>query len=158
MPHPVLTFTRLTRIAPEDILAHMSDPRVAQHMPLIDFEWTAPRVAEFVAAKEACWQRDGLGHWAFERDGRYIGWGGFQKEGDEWDFGLVLVPSAFGVGAYITRRALALARADARIPYVTFLLPLSRRNLGGLDRLGAAPLGIVRYGGRDFRKYRLETG
>ena len=45
-------------------------------------------VTEFVAAKEECWDRDGLGHWAILSNNRYIGWGGFQKEGDEWNFGL----------------------------------------------------------------------
>ena len=47
---------------------------------------------------------------------------------------------------------------DARIPYVTFLLPPSRRNLGALTRLGARFVGEVTYDGARFRKYRLETG
>lgn len=44
---------------------------------------------------DACWARYGLGHWAFLAEGRHVGWGGFQREGDEWDFGLVLRPYAF---------------------------------------------------------------
>jgi hypothetical protein len=135
----------------------MSDPRVAEHMPLLTFAWDATVVADFVDGKEACWARDGLGHWAFLADGRYVGWGGFQKEGDEWDFGLVLRPDAFGLGARIARQALDLAIADDRIPFVTFLLPPSRKNLGALKRLGARPMGEIDHDGARFLKFRLDT-
>jgi len=153
---PDIAFARLTEIPPEALVAHMSDPRVARHMPLLTARWDHAAAAAFVAAKEACWHRDGLGHWAILCDGRYVGWGGFQKEGEEWDFGLVLTPDAFGLGASIARKALAFARADARIPFVTFLLPPSRRNLGALDRIGARFVGDVVHCGARFRKYRLE--
>ena len=85
-----LTFARLTAVSAAEILAHMTNPRVAEHMPLLTSEWDMNAVEDFVAAKEECWRRDGLGHWAILLDGEYVGWGGFQKEGDEWDFGLVL--------------------------------------------------------------------
>ncbi len=152
-----IAFVRLTEVPVGDILTHMSDPVVAEHMPLSTRRWDAAATAAFVAAKEATWARDGLGHWAILVDGRYVGWGGFQKEGDEWDFGLVLKPDAFGLGLRIARRALDLARADPRIPFVTFLLPPSRRNLGALRRMGAEFVGEVDYAGAVFRKYRLET-
>lgn len=154
---PAITFARLPQIAPRTIAAHMSDPRVAEHMPLLTFAWTPKTTAAFVAAKEACWTRDGLGHWAFLADGTYAGWGGFQKEGDEWDFGLVLRPDRFGLGLPIARAALGFARADPRIPFVTFLLPPSRTRLRALDRLGARHVGTVDYQGAPFRKYRLDT-
>ena len=152
-----ITFARLPDVPPEEIVAHMSDPRVAEHMPLLTFAWDRQAVTQFVAAKEACWRRDGLGHWAILCDGAYVGWGGFQKEGDEWDFGLVLKPDAFGLGQRITKKALAFARADARIPFVTFLLPPSRKNLGALARHGATFVGEVTYDEKLFRKYRLQT-
>ncbi|MCR8547176.1 GNAT family N-acetyltransferase [Salipiger sp. P9] len=154
---PKIDFVRLPEIPLETILAHMSDPRVSVHLPLGTGRWTLESCAAFVAAKEACWVRDGLGHWAILCDGGYAGWGGFQKEGDEWDFGLVLTAGAFGLGARITRQALGIARVDPRIPFVTFLLPPSRKHLGGLDRLGATPLGAVDYAGERFLKFRLDT-
>ncbi|WP_298983027.1 GNAT family N-acetyltransferase [uncultured Roseibium sp.] len=135
----------------------MSDPRVAEHMPLLTFEWDTAAVAKFVAQKEECWSRDGLGHWAILSDGRYVGWGGFQKEGDEWDFGLVLKPDAFGLGTRISKKALEFAIADKRIPFVTFLLPPTRKNLGALKRIGARCVGEVEYDGAKFLKFRLET-
>ena len=153
-----ISFVRLPDVSPDEILAHMSDPRVAEHMPLLTFTWDQDTVAGFVNAKEACWHRDGLGHWAILADGRYVGWGGFQKEGDEWDFGLVLKPEAFGLGMRISRKAIEFARADKRIPYVTFLLPPSRRSLGALARMGARYVEDIDYNGTRFLKYRLETG
>ncbi|MDA0738981.1 MAG: hypothetical protein O2999_09345 [Nitrospirae bacterium] len=123
-----LTFARLSDISPDEIIAHMSDPRVAEHMPLLTFKWEHDAVTKFIAAKEEYWRRDGLGHWAISCHGRYVGWGGFQKEGDEWDYGLVLKPESFGLGAVISKKAIAFAMADTRIPLVTFLLPPSRKN------------------------------
>ena len=152
-----LDFVRLTEIAVEDILAHMTDPRVAPHLPLLRSRWTTKDAEAFVAAKQACWTRDGLGHWAFLADGAYVGWGGFQLEDEEWDFGLVLTPEAFGLGPAIARKALAFARNDSRIPFVTFLLAPTRRSLRAFERLGAIYVGEVESGGEVFRKFRLET-
>ncbi|MEM8814000.1 MAG: GNAT family N-acetyltransferase [Pseudomonadota bacterium] len=154
---PKISFARLPTIDPEEIVAHMSDPRVAEHMPLLTFAWDEAAVSNFVATKEACWQRDGLGHWAILSDDRYVGWGGFQKEGEEWDYGLVLRPDAFGLGVRISKKAIAFAVADERIPFVTFLLPPSRTRLGALDRLGAGFVGEVEHEGKVFLKYRLQT-
>ncbi len=154
---PELTFARLTDISPDKIIAHMSDARVAEHMPLLTSKWDRNAVAEFVAAKEECWRRDGLGHWAILCNDTYAGWGGFQKEGDEWDYGLVLKPEFFGLGAPISKKAMEFAVADENIPFVTFLLPTSRKKLKGLERLGARFVGETEYGGAQFLKYRLDT-
>jgi len=154
---PDITFARLPEVDPVEIAAHMSDPRVGVHMPLLTFEWDATVAADFIAKKETCWTRDGLGHWAFLANGGYVGWGGFQKEGDEWDFGLVLRPDAFGLGRHFARKAIDFAIADKRIEYVTFLLPPSRKNLAALGRLGVVPICEVEYEGANFLKFRLET-
>lgn len=154
---PALGFARLTTVPLADLVAHMSDPRLRAHMPLLTGAWGEAEARSFVAAKEACWTRDGLGHWAFFADGRYVGWGGFQREGEEWDFGLVLRPREFGLGARIARAALVFARADPRIPFVTFLLPPSRQNLGALRRMGAEAVGSIDYAGETFLKFRLDT-
>ncbi len=154
---PVLRFARLTEVPLVELAAHMSDPRLRAHMPLLTGPWGEVEARAFVDAKEACWARDGLGHWAFLVDGRYVGWGGFQKEGEDWDFGLVLRPQDFGRGGRITLAALDFARADPRIPFVTFLLPPSRRNVGALHRLGAQVNGSHDHAGAAFQKYRLET-
>lgn len=156
-PGSQLVFARLPDIPPDEIFSHMSDPRIAEHMPLLTHKWDRQRIVEFIATKEKYWQRDGLGHWAILHNGAYVGWGGFQKEGDEWDFGLVLKPDCFGLGVHITRKAIAFAKADERIPFVTFLVPPSRKHLGGLKRLGAIFAGEVEHEGARFLKYRLDT-
>ncbi|MEP1539321.1 MAG: GNAT family N-acetyltransferase [Paracoccaceae bacterium] len=152
-----ISFARLPQIAPCEIIAHMSDPRVAEHMPLLTFEWDVDTVINFIATKEDRWKQDGLCHWAILSNGKYVGWGGFQKEGDEWDYGLVLKPECFGLGASISRKAIAFAFADDRIPFVTFLLPPSRKNLGALTRFGAKFVDKTDYDGVAYLKYRLET-
>ncbi len=156
-PDPDIRFGRLADLAPDELVAHMSDPRMRDHMPLLTFEWDLAAATSFIAAKETRWRRDGLGHWAIFDGDRYVGWGGFQKEGEEWDFGLVLKPQSFGLGARITRQALAFARADERIPFVTFLLPPSRSNLGALARLGARLVGEIDHDGARFNKFVLDT-
>ncbi len=152
-----ISFARLSEIDPNDIAVHMSDPRVAEHMPLLTFKWNVDVASDFIAKKEDYWARDGLGHWAFLSGGRYVGWGGFQKEGDEWDFGLVLRPDAFGLGKRISKMAIDFAIADKRIPFVTFLLPPSRKNLGALRKLGAKHIGEIEYEDAQFLKFRLDT-
>ena len=152
-----IAFHRLTQIDPSEIAAHMSDPRVAEHMPLLTTEWDTKVAAGFISTKEEYWARDGLGHWAFLVNGAYVGWGGFQKDGEEWDFGLVLRPDSFGLGRRIAIKAIEFAISDERIPFVTFLLPPSRKNLGALRRLGARQIGEIEYDGAKFLKFRLET-
>ncbi len=154
---PRLEFSRLDHVPLETLANHMSDPRMAEHMPLLTGPWDLETARAFVAAKEDRWRRDGLGHWAILSAGRYVGWGGFEKEGDAWEYGLVLTPNDFGLGVRITRKALAFAREDRRISEVTFLLPPSRRHLGALGRLGARFVGEVRHEGAIFRKFRLVT-
>jgi len=152
-----IAFVPLETIAPDDIIAHMSDPRMATHMPLLDGPWDQDSYQQFMAHKSQYWQRDGLGHWAILCDGDYVGWGGFQKEGEDWDYGLVLRPQNFGLGMVITRKALDLARSDRRISSVTFLLPPTRTKLGALKRMGAVFDGQVSHEGAVFLRYRLDT-
>ena len=154
---PTISFTRLIEIPVDEIDAHMSDPRVAAHLPLLTSGWDATVREQFLATKEEYWQRDGLGHWAILCDGAYVGWGGFQREAGEWDFGLVLKPGCFGLGMRITKVAIAYAIEDERIPFITALLPPSRTKLAALARHGAVFVGEVDYDGTPFRKYRLET-
>jgi hypothetical protein len=154
---PHIAFARLPEVAAGEILQHMSDPRISRHMPLLKGPWDHAAVAAFIAAKEEGWRRDGLGHWAILCDRRYAGWGGFQREGDEWDYGLVLKPEYFGLGMRISKKAIEFARADDRIPFVTLLLPPSRHHLGALARFGATFVGRTEHGGATFLKYRLDT-
>lgn len=150
-----IQFARLSDIPTERLTAHMSDPFVAAHMPLLTGTWTDEMTRDWVAAKEAHWATHGLGHWAFLDHGTYVGWGGFEREGEDWDFGLVLSREAVGLGRAITKLALDTARQDPRIDSVTFLLPPTRRHTGALLRLGAEQEGDVELHGERFQKFRL---
>lgn len=152
-----IDFVRLTEIDGSELIEHMSDPRMKEHLPLLNQPWDKQTVDAFVSTKEDCWTKDGLGHWAFLSGGRYLGWGGFQKEDYGWDFALVLRPEAFGVGLRITRQALDFARRDARISAVYFLLAPTRKHVGALSRLGAVPAGTIEHAGEQFQKFRLDT-
>lgn len=156
MTSPV-TFRRLGAQHRAALMSQMSDPRVIRHLPLLNEPWNDALCDRFLAAKDACWQRDGLGHWAIYHDEEYVGWGGFQREGDDWDFGLVLVPRAFGLGLTITRAALDFARSDPRISAVSFLLPRSRKGANLLKRLGARETGVTDHDGQAFVRYVLNT-
>jgi len=152
---PDIAFARLTGAPLATLVAHMNHPRMAAHLPLL----TEPRdegvAARFLAAKEARCRRDGPGHWAIPADGADAGWGGFERDGADWDFGLVLRAESFGLRPAVARRALAFARADPRIASVTFLPAPLRRGLGALPRLGAHPLGEVEHAGARFVEYLL---
>ena len=154
---PKFTFTRLPEIKLSQIQSHMNDPRIAAHLPLLDGKWDMTTTENFVTTKEGYWTRDGLGHWGILANGQYIGWGGFQKEGTEWDYGLVLTADAFGMGHRVTTHALDFAKSDPRIPYITFLLPPTRKNRSALSRIGATPDGTTHHGGHRFLKFKLIT-
>ena len=151
-PHNI-QFAHLSDIPTKDLTAHMSDPFVAAHMPLLTGAWTDAMTRDWMAAKEAHWGRHGLGHWAFLDHGAYVGWGGFEREGEDWDFGLVLTREAVGLGRAITKLALDTARRDPRIDSVTFLLPPSRRHTGALLRLGRCKKVMWSFTGSGFRSF-----
>ena len=153
---PVIRFAPLMQADPRDLASHMRDPRIRTHLPLLTGEWDEAAQARFLSAKQARWDEDGLGHWAIFADGAYAGWGGFEREGDAWDFGLVLKPECFGLGPRILRQALAFARNDPRIATVTFLLAPSRSNLSALKRMGARPDGELVHAGQQFLRFRLD--
>lgn len=48
-----LVFARLESVPPSEIIAHMSDPRMRAHMPLLKEECTAETLAKFLAMKDA---------------------------------------------------------------------------------------------------------
>ncbi|WP_199800339.1 hypothetical protein [Erythrobacter mangrovi] len=152
-----ISFHRLEEIPRAVLLDHMRDPRIAKHLPLLTGEWDLATVDGFVAAKAKCWDDDGLGHWAIHYDGEYAGWGGFQKEGRDWDFGLVLHPDHFSKGREIAAASFDWLARETTVNEVTFLLPLSR-SPRALMRMGAQPTGIVEHAGVQFTRWAWQVG
>ncbi|HEV2513800.1 MAG TPA: GNAT family protein [Devosia sp.] len=148
-----ITFHPLSEIPPPELLALLTDPNVRRHMPLAGDDWNADSAAEWARAKDAQWQENGYGPWAIRIDGGFAGWGGFQKEGDEADLGLVLFPGQWGHGAAIFRE-LVRRGTELQVRNVTIMLPPSRVRLKGLVRLGFEPAGELDYAGQRFLKFR----
>jgi RimJ/RimL family protein N-acetyltransferase len=149
-----ITFHPLSGIPAAELVGLLNDPDVRRHMPLAGDHWDEPRAIDWAKGKDAQWQENGYGPWAIRIDGAFAGWGGFQREGDEADLGLVLLPGHWGHGATIFREML---RRGAEMPLgtVTILLPPSRARMKGLARLGFQPAGEIEYAGQRFLKFRL---
>ena len=149
----MLTLHKFADIPAMDWLRLLTDPEVHRHMPLGGDDWTEATAASWVAGKDGQWAANGYGPWALRVDGVFAGWGGFQKEGEDADFGLVLLPQFWGqglaIGVELLRRGWAMG-----LPSVTFLLPPSRR-MKGLARLGFMPDGEVDYDGHQFLRFRM---
>jgi RimJ/RimL family protein N-acetyltransferase len=149
-----ITFHPLSEIPAPELLALLTDPDVRRHMPLAGDNWDEAGAAGWARAKDAQWQEHGYGPWAVRIDGVFAGWGGFQKEGDEADLGLVLLPGQWGHGAAIFRE-LVRRGAEMQVRNVTIMLPPSRVRMKGLVRLGFEPAGELDYAGQHFLKFRL---
>jgi hypothetical protein len=149
------TVHRLTDIPAETWLPLLNHPEVRRHMPLAgDMVWTAETATEWVAGKDRQWVENGFGPWALKIDGQFAGWGGFQKEGEDADFGLVVMPGSWGKGFAIARELFALGRPYLGSRTISILLPPSRTRMKGLARLGFVPAGEFDYDGERFLKFR----
>jgi len=150
-----IAFVRLTEVPLEAVLALLNEPRLGRHMPLAGQGFTPESAAEWVAAKDGQWARNGYGPWAVLVDGELAGWGGFQREENGADFALVLAPAFWGHGAEITGAALDRGFTELGLDEVVIALPYSRSPARVVARLGFLPAGEVVYDGAAFRQYRL---
>ncbi|HAP61861.1 MAG TPA: N-acetyltransferase [Cytophagales bacterium] len=148
-------FTRLSEIAPRDIMELMNHPLVRRQMPLLREHFGEAETAAFVAAKERLWSEHGYGPWAFVVDGQFAGWGGLQPEGDEVDLALVLHPNYWGMGKALYREIIRRAFGEMGFTSVTVLFPPSRTRVQGLLRLGFQQDAILQFGGEEFIRFRL---
>lgn len=149
-----LTLHAFAEIPAADLLILLNDPDVRRHMPLAGDGWTEAKALDWARSKDAQWQENGYGPWAIRVDGAFAGWGGFQKEGEEVDLGLVLLPAYWGHGARLFREMVRRGE-QMQLSNITIMLPPSRTRLSGLARLGFEPMGELQYDGQRFLKFRL---
>ncbi|MBT8404870.1 MAG: GNAT family N-acetyltransferase [Gemmatimonadetes bacterium] len=149
-----IVFRHLTEVDPADIIDLMNDPSVRRHLPLMRRPFDAEICAGFVAAKEGMWASHGYGPWALTQGDEFIGWGGLQPEGPDADLGLILKPTAWGVGRGLLERFLAFGFDQAELDSVIALLPPTRRG-AALKRVGFVTDGAAEIGGERFLRYRL---
>jgi hypothetical protein len=152
--HQAMAFSlhRFAEIPVMDWMVLLNHPDVIRHMPLADTRWDENAVTDWAQGKDAQWQENGYGPHAIRVGGRFAGWGGFQREGDEADFALVLLPQYWGLGACIFR-SLMQGRSRLGIGAVSVLLPPSRRHTRGLARYGFTFAGTLDYEGQRFLKF-----
>lgn len=150
-----LEFKRLTQIKPADITALNNHPNVLQQMPLGSPDFDDEKSRCWAKEKDAQWDINGYGPWAFVIDDIFAGWGGLQKEGDDADLALVLHPDFWGTGKIICDEIIRRAFDEMHLTSITILLPLSRNVSRFITRYGFQPDGSVNYNGVDFRRYRL---
>ncbi len=155
--HPIITFSRLTTVAPADLIALLNDPHVRRHLPLAHSAFGPHECERFVAEKEAHWAEHGFGVWAFYADGDFAGWGGLQTEGGDLDLGLVLHRRYWGLGQRLYARFIVEAFDTLGAPSITILLPLSRQHVSAVTRAGFKSDGEVSVGGERFRRFRLHA-
>lgn len=150
-----LEFKRLTQIEPADITALNNHPKVLQQMPLGSPDFDDEKSCSWAKEKDAQWEINGYGPWAFVIDDIFAGWGGLQKEGDDADLALVLHPDFWGTGKIICDEIIRHAFDEMHLTSITILLPLSRKVSRFITRYGFQPDGSVNYDGVDFRRFRL---
>lgn len=149
-----IAFVPLASIPPIELVSMLTHPDVRRHMPLAGDDWDEARAADWARAKDGQWAENGYGPWAIKVGHMFAGWGGFQKEGDEADLGLVLLPHYWGHGAAIFRLLVAQGQA-MDLHNISVLLPASRVRLKGLARLGFVAAGEIEYAGHRFLKFKL---
>ncbi|AUR31462.1 GNAT family N-acetyltransferase [Morganella morganii] len=150
-----LEFKRLTQIEPADITALNNHPKVLQQMPLGSPDFDDEKSRNWAEEKDAQWEINGYGPWAFVIDDVFAGWGGLQKEDDDADLALVLHPDFWGTGKIICDEIIRHAFDEMHLTSITILLPLSRKVSRFITRYGFQPDGSVNYDGVDFRRFRL---
>ncbi len=150
-----IEFLPLSAIPAAQWIVLLNDHDVHRHMPLAGENWDETRAAEWAASKDAQWQENGYGPWGICIDGDFAGWGGFQKEDADVDFGLVLLPGFWGHGKALHDACLAKGFGELGFDSITILLPPSRVRLKSLSRRGYQPDGEIEYAGHRFLKFRL---
>lgn len=146
---------RLSEVPLEAVHALLNDVRSHRHLPLAA-PFTPEQAAVWVRDKDAQWDDAGYGPWAVTVHGRVVGWGGFQREENGADLGLVLHRADWGLGRRLYDLMLNRGFTEFGLDSVTVALPFSRNATRVLMRFGFRPDGEVMYGDTLFRQYRLD--
>lgn len=148
--------TRLSQIAPLELMALMNDPLVKRHLPLAPDHMEEADCRALIASKERLWAEHGYGPWAILIDGAFAGWGGLQHESGHADVALVLKPIYWGAGRALLQAFIRRAFGELGLEAVTALLPMTRARVRGMRRMGFIPAGTLQVGGEVFIRYRLD--
>lgn len=146
---------RLTEIEQSEIIELLDNPLVKKHMPLSSAIIGDKEYTDFIAAKEAIWTKYHFGPFAYLVSGKFIGWGGIQPDGDDFELALVLHPKYWGFGKTIYTELLDQAFTDLKLPSLVIYFPPSRTRIKAILKAGFKKDGEVEYCGCRFIRYRL---
>ena len=152
-----LLFKPMSQIPVPDWLELLNHPLVKRHMPLATEDFTASSCRSWIEGKERLWQTLGYGPQAILHQGEFIGWGGFQPDGEDIDLGLVLHPKHWGLGIAIFKTFLRQGFETHHFHSIVIALPESRTRTRALTRIGFQQDGDVHAGGVLFHRWRLEN-
>ncbi len=123
------------------VAALYGDPRVYQHDPAGAKSYTATEAR--VRADIAGWERDGIGYWIVELDGRLAGVAGVMPvtlpSGCFWNVYYRFAPETWGLGIASEAVRAALAQAREAVPGRSFVVRTRPRNVAAIrlaERLG----------------------
>ncbi len=148
---------RLTEIDKNLIIQLLGDPLIKKYMPLSAEVVGESQYTDFIAAKEAIWEKYGFGPWAYLMNNQFIGWAGIQPDGTDFELALVLSSKYWGYGKQIYQDLIQEAFEKLNLDSVTILFPPSRTRIRGVFKAGFLEEGPVMIDGECFVRFRLNN-
>ncbi|HAT3977608.1 TPA: GNAT family N-acetyltransferase [Legionella pneumophila] len=139
------------------IIQLLNDPLVKRHMPLSVDNFDEKHYTNFIQAKESIWENFGFGPWAYFIDDKFVGWGGIQPDGDDFELALVLSPKYWGYGRHLYNNLIEEAFSQLHLNSITILFPPSRTRIKWIFKIGFIEEGRVVINGKIFTRFRLNN-
>ncbi len=137
------------------IMQLLNDPQIKRHMPLSAESFNEKHYDDFIAAKEAIWDKFGFGPSAYFVNNKFIGWGGIQPDDENFELALVLAPEYWGYGRQLYHDLIHQAFSELNLDSVTILFPPSRTRIKGILKAGFVEEGRISIEGECFIRFRL---
>ncbi|MCM8526989.1 MAG: GNAT family N-acetyltransferase [Lentisphaeraceae bacterium] len=147
--------SRLFNVDKTKLIELMNTPQVGVHLPLLSGEFTEYDCNRFLKSKKKIWDKYGYGPHAITINNEFAGWGGFQPEGKDVDFALILHPDFWGWGLKIFKKFRTIAFEEMGLKSISVLLPPSRLNAKAISKLGFQFESKVILDEENFIKYKL---
>lgn len=150
-----IRFARLVEVPNAEVMGLLNDPNITRHLPLAGDRFDEVTTRQWMEGKDAQWQQNGYGPWAVHVGNDFAGWCGFQREGTDADFAMILRPQFWGNGRRIYLKALAQGFQDFGFESIVVTLPPTRKVERVLHRLGFRHDGETEQWGHRFLRFRL---
>lgn len=146
---------RLKLVDKNLIIKLLNDPLIKRHMPLSAESFDEKNYQEFIASKEAIWEKFGFGPCAYFVNNEFIGWGGIQPDEEDFELALVLAPAYWGYGRQLYNDLIHQAFVELNLDSVTILFPPSRTRIKWILKAGFVEEDRLDIDGECFIRFRL---